>query len=398
MYKTCFIIFTITAVLTVMTGCIPGAHRAGEYKDNPAEHFKQGMKYWDETRYQPAEEEFNFARSLDPKFAPAYSGLALTMAKKAQDDTIQESSDNGFKEALKLADRAQTLNSKIPLVFVAKAYVITLKNEGKPTNDWLNDIEIEYSKAIKLDPENAESIYRRGVCHLKAYEFLKAENDFQRVIDLNKEFTTKAKEQWEQIQIIKRAAPATNAGKRIALVEKISRADVAALFVSELQIDKLLTKNTTKNDTNSKIQKISQEMPIVNIDPVPIITDIYSHWAKYSINTIITYNIRGQEQYPDNTFHPDQLVNRGEFALSIEDVLIAMTGDRSLATKYISSESKFFDVNPAHPSYNAICNAVDKGIFSVDTNGAVGVENPVSGPEALMIIGKLKQLWKSNLP
>lgn len=392
-------ILAITAVCAVILDCASEARMTGGYKDDPAAHYKQGMKYWDDTRYLPAEEEFNFAKSLDPKYAPAYSGLALTTAKKAEDTTDSANRDNSFKDALKLADRAQVLNSKLPLVFVAKAYVIALKNEGKLKGNWLNDVETEYSKAIKLDPENAESIYRRGTCYKKAYEFTKAANDFRKVLELNGEFVKKAKAQLELIQIIERAAPETDAGKKIALVENISRADVAALFVSELQIDKLLTKKSPiHTDTNMKVLTVSQEISLDNIALVPVMTDIYSHWAKHLIGNIIVLNIRGQEPYPDNTFHPNQLVNRGEFALSIEDALIAITGDRSLATKYISNESKFADVNPAHPSYNAICNVVEKGFFCVDSSGAFGVENPVSGPEALEIIRKLKNLSKSNLP
>jgi tetratricopeptide (TPR) repeat protein len=394
--KTGFMILAITGILAVIIGCAPEARKVGGYKDDPGAHYKQGMKYWDDARYQPAEEEFNFAKSLDPKYAPAYSGLALITAKKAQDVTDSMNRNNGFKEALELADKAQSLNPRLPLVFVAKAYVITLKYEGNLTGNWLNDVENEYSKAINLDPDNSESIYRRGVCHMKAYEFTKAGDDFQKVLDLNREFVIKAKVQWELIQIIERTPPGTDAGKKIAITENISRADVAALFVSELQIDKILAKKTPRTSDSGliKVLPVSQETEAINIEPAPIITDISSHWAKRSINTIVVFNIRGQEPYPDNTFHPDHLVNRGEFALSIEDALIAITGDKSLATKYISNESKFFDVNPAHPSYNAICNAVDKGLFSLDSTGAFGVEKMVSGPEALEIIGKLKALGK----
>jgi tetratricopeptide (TPR) repeat protein len=393
--KTGFMILTITCILTVMNGCTPWARKVGEYKDDPGAHYRQGMKYWDDARYQPAEEEFNFAKSLDPKYAPVYSGLALTTAKKAQDATDSVDRDNRFKEALKLANKAQSLNPRLPLVFVAKAYVITMKHEGNLTGSWLNDVEIEYSKAINLDHDNSESIYRRGICHKKAYEFKKAGDDFQKVLDINRDFVIKAKAQWELIQIIERAPPSTDAGKKVAIAENISRADVAALFVSELQIDKIFTRRTpTIYDSEQKVLPVSQKTEVVNIEPAPIITDISTHWAKRSINTIVVFNIRGLEPYPDNTFHPDHLVNRGEFALSIEDALIAITGDKSLATKYISNESKFFDVNPAHPSYNAICNAVDKGLFSLDSTGAFGVEKMVSGPEALEIIWKLKAMGK----
>jgi hypothetical protein len=124
------------------------------------------------------------------------------------------------------------------------------------------------------------------------------------------------------------------------------------------------------------------------------ITDIDGHWAKNFIRDIADLNIRGLEPYPDHTFHPDELVNRGEFAMMVEDAIIAILGDASLATKHIGTESRFPDVNPSHPSYNAVCNAVDKGILDAEMNGEFGLDQSVSGPDALLAIRKLKDLNK----
>ena len=387
------VLFIVTCATGVMVGCAPKARKAGGHMDDPPTHYKQGMKYWDDGKYPQAEEEFNLAKSLDPKYAPAYSGLALVTAKKAQDAPDNEGMASGFKEAIKLADKAQELDSKLPLVFIAKAIVITMKNEGKPAKEWLGDVEKEYNKALKIDPENAEAYYRRGYCYKKAYEFTKAANDFRKVLDLKKEFTAQANEQWEIVQKIERAAPGTDVGKKIALVEKISRADIAALFVSELKIDKLVTKKRPKNyDTDFQAPEDPREMEVDQVVSMPAMTDVAGHWAKNFITDIVDLNIRGLEPYPDHTFHPDKLINRGEYAMMVEDVLIAITGDASLATKHIGTESRFPDVNPAHPSYNAICNAVDKNVMDASINGEFGLALDVSGPDALLVIRKLKDL------
>jgi hypothetical protein len=80
--------------------------------------------------------------------------------------------------------------------------------------------------------------------------------------------------------------------------------------------------------------------------------------------------------------------------MMVEDCLIAITGNKSLATQYIGTPSRFSDVNASHPSYNAICNAVDKNIMDASINGEFGPEKSVSGPEALLVIRKLKELKK----
>jgi hypothetical protein len=80
--------------------------------------------------------------------------------------------------------------------------------------------------------------------------------------------------------------------------------------------------------------------------------------------------------------------------MMVEDILIAILGDQSLSTKHIGSQSRFPDVNSSHPAYNAICNAVDKGIMEADIKGTFGPDQSVSGPDALLVIRKIKELTK----
>jgi tetratricopeptide (TPR) repeat protein len=379
-----FALVAVSLALVFAVGCAPKARKAGGYMDTPQSHCKEGMKYYNDGKYDKAGEEFNLATSLDAKYAPAYAGLALVTAQKGD-----------FKEALKLADKCQSLDNKIVDGFIAKAIVITKQNEGKPAKEWLKDVEKEYEHALKIDPQNSEAYYRRGVCYKKAYEFGKAAGDFRKVLDLKKDWTKEADDQWQLVQMIERAAPGTDVGKRIALVEKIGRADIAALFVSELQIDKLVEKKRPKNYDNSfKAPTDAREMKVDGVTKMADLTDISNHWAKNFISDIVDLKIRGLEPYPDHTFHPDQFVNRGEYALVVEDAIIAILRDPSLATKHIGSESRFPDVNPSYPAYNAICNAVDKGVMTAEMNGEFGVNKPVSGPEALLVIRKIKELAK----
>ncbi|HUI92411.1 MAG TPA: S-layer homology domain-containing protein [Chitinivibrionales bacterium] len=388
MKKTAFITLTkfmaLAIVLSLVTGCAPKARKAGGYMDTPLSHCKEGMKYYNDGKYDKAKEEFNLATSLDAKYAPAYAGLALVTAQKGD-----------FKEAIKLAEKCQSLDNKIVDGFIAKAIVITMQNEDKPAKEWLKDVENEYEKALKVDPQNSEVYYRRGVCYKKAYEFGKAADDFKKVLELKKDWTKEADDQWKLVQDIERAAPGTDVGKRIALVDKISRADIAALFVSELQIDKLIEKKRPKNYDNSyKAPTDAREMKVDSTVKMADITDIGGHWAKNFITDIVDLKIRGLEPYPDHTFHPDQLVNRGEYAMVVEEAIIAILRDPSLSTKHLGTESRFPDVNPSHPAYNAICNAVDKGVMSAEMNGEFGMQKSVSGPDALLVIRKLKELAK----
>jgi len=155
----------ITSILLFSIGCGKKKFRSYGIMNDAPTHTKLGMKYWDEGSYQNAEEAFIRAQQLDQKYAPAYSGLALVTAKKAQNAKDQDKAENGFREAYKLADKAQDLDSRLPFVYVAKGIIITMNYEGKPVKDWLKDVEEQYEQAIKIDPNNSDAYYRRGVCY-----------------------------------------------------------------------------------------------------------------------------------------------------------------------------------------------------------------------------------------
>ncbi len=387
----------VVVCIGILAGCAPKARKAGGHMDTPDVHYKQGMKYWDKGEIAKAREEFTLAKSLDPRFGLAYSGLALVTAKEARGASDNKTMEEGFKEAYKLADKGKKHASDAPESHIAKALVITMEKEGRePPKKWIDDVEREYEKAIKLDPDNAEAYYRRGVSYKKAYLFSKAKDDFARVLELDKGFTNEADKQFKLVQDIERAAPGTDVGKRIALVDKLTRADIAALFISELKLDKLVEKKRPKKyDTGFEAPEDPRAMEVDKNVKMAEITDMDGHWAKNFVMDIVELDIRGLEPYPDHTFHPDETVNRGEYAMMVEDAIIAITGDEDLATKYVGdAESRFPDVNPSHPAYNAICTAADRGIMDAQINGEFGMQKTVSGPDGLLVIRKLKNFLK----
>ena len=59
------------------------------------------------------------------------------------------------------------------------------------------------------------------------------------------EYGGKADAMWQLSQKIVRAMPGTEVGKKVALYEKITRADLAVLLAEELKISKLMERKTT---------------------------------------------------------------------------------------------------------------------------------------------------------
>ncbi len=185
--------------------------------------------------------------------------------------------------------------------------------------------------------------------------------------------------------------PGTVNGRKIALVEKISRADTAALFMEELKIDVLYKKRTPRTfDTSFKQPDRAKASPA---ETPRTVTDIEGHPLKADIEGILRLGIRGLEMQPDGRFLPDEPVSRAAYALMIEDILIRLIGDTGLATRYIGSVSPFPDIRSDLPYFNAVMVVTSRGIMQVRSvaSGEFAPLGSVSGVEALLTIQKLKE-------
>jgi hypothetical protein len=199
------------------------------------------------------------------------------------------------------------------------------------------------------------------------------------------------------IQKIHRAAPGTEIGKKIALVDKIDRAEIAALFDQEMNLDKLFTKRGVKtNDTSFKAptepSTAMQTEKVINMEAA---TDIADHWLKPSIDMVLKLRIRGLEAGPNHAFYPDKIITKGEFALMFEDILIKVSGDEMLATKFLGATTPFSDVRNDQYFFNAAMIATSRGFIEADkATGEFSPGDPVSGVDALLSIREFKNQFK----
>jgi tetratricopeptide (TPR) repeat protein len=390
-------ILALAVALAFVSGCAK-TRKAGGQMDTPEVHYDQGMKYYNGGDFARAGKEFELSRTLDLKYAPAYAGLALCEGEKGRASKDPKEKEKCFDKAEENLDKAMDLSDgKLVAAWLAKGMIITMQHMADKDQDWVEDAIDAYDKVInKLDKENSEAYYRKGWTLKWAYKFREAAEQFKKVLDLKKDFTREADEQWKIMQDIERAAPGSKVGMRIALIEKIGRADVAALFVSELDVTRLIEKKRPKNyDTGFKAPSDARALQADSVVKIEQIKDIKGHWAENFITDIVNLQVRGLEPYPDHTFQPDLLITRGEYAFMLEDVLIAILREEALATKYIDgTASRFPDVNASAPYYNAICNMVDKNIMNANINSEFEPTRSVSGTEALLAIRAMKELKK----
>ncbi len=335
---------------SLLTGCaVLDIRRPKSVLDTPEHHYANGMKLYERGQYEKAGQSFTMAGELDPNFAPAYVGSALIASAKKDFQKAKENLDRAWSNTG--TDEHRTL--------VLTGYV-RVASEQKAGDDWIDGAEYYFEKGLEYGNKDPQLHYYMGVAYKQAYQFDKAGDKFINVLELNSDLMVEADHEWSQVQKIKLAAPGTEIGKQIALIEKIDRADTAALLMHELKLDKLYRKRKASNvkyksadGTELKVKsraegatgdvsyksangaelkvknKVEEESKTkaatVNVKykgqdgtelkvkkPVRMATDIKNHVLAGDIKKSIRMNIRGLRPFRDNTFRPDQPVTRAE--------------------------------------------------------------------------------------
>ena len=367
-----FLVLLLGISIVIMAGCGPKPIPKESVLDTPFNHFSQGMREFNRGNLDLAMDEFERANALDPDYAEAYAGMGLVFAAKKD-----------FENALKSADKALDKNKNSVEARVIKGRIITKQRKG---DDWIEKAVNEYKKALNVNPNSEKAYYYMGLTYKVGYQFGDAATAFSKVIAAKGDYAGNADKEWALVQKIQRAAPGTDIGMKIALIEEIDRADLAVLLIEELKLLELLEKKRPKTYyTGFKAPDDPTKMDQPEAQKLPDATDIEGHWAKNWIKDIL--GAKGMEAFADRTFRPDEKITRANYSVIMQNIMIMATGDESLATKFIGQPSQFPDVNASHFAYNAIALIVNRGILSVDTmSGEFRLGDHMSGADALLAI------------
>jgi hypothetical protein len=387
----------LAAGAALLSGCSTVQPKCTSAEDSPSHHYLMGMKALEDGNVTIAQEKFERALFCDDGFSIAHAGMAIVSAEKVKAQT-----DAGFRgvESERVAEelkKARKYADRPDQYFDYYAAVIrsdTLMKQKK----WLDDAEDAYSDGSKLAVDERNLTYYQGtealpyfmgIAWLEGKEFQKARDSFGTVLNAKREgkWHEKADKAWKRVDKIVRAMGGItvgDVGKTIAVKEKVSRADLAALLIDEMKIDKLMA---------GRIPLASQAARTAEFTPA----DMTGHPFKEEVLTLMKWNVRGMEpKYDDTTraylFKPADPVTRGEMAFILEDILIKLTGDEKLATAYFGQErSPFPDVRPSSSLYNAVMNMTTRSIMESELSGEFRINDPVDGAEALLAIRMLKQ-------
>lgn len=368
-------------------------------EDNPAHHYLMGMQLIESKDYDKAMSRFDRAVELDSEYAQAIAGQALVNALRAQGEK-----DSGYKSvdaerSLEMLDKAVSEASDSEQkfsVYVTGIRVYTnLNSKGweKRIEDLYDDASV-VRKSVKEEGlpyyRNTEALdYFMGESLFKAGKFRASEDALGKVLSADPgKWHEKARELSRRVQKIVLAMhnyTLTDVARKIAVKEKVDRADVAALLVDELHLEKLFAGRIPAPEVK---KTDSQFVP----------ADVVNHMFEPEILTVLKWHVRGLEPVYDQTtraflFYPQKAMTRKELAFVLEDVIVKLVGDKTIPTKHLGQDKSLYpDVHPTDAWYNAIVTVVNRNLMETDLSGAFRPDDTMDGADLILSLMRLRNV------
>lgn len=327
--------------------------------DTPIHHVNNGFMFLDRGMIAEAEREFKAAEDLDPQYGPALAGMAVIRARQGHDGLARH-----------LMTQALTYNATPETQALIYATAIRMYTELK-SKGWVEAALSSFNRATRLDPKSMEAYYFMGLAYKESYNFQDAEHMFDKALELPSPYRRNALRQARLVRTIGEYPPKTMVGKKTSLLDRVNRAETAAILVEELELEKLIS---------------------VPEGPAPAIKDVEDNPYRRSIEIVVRTHINGLELDSRGFFYPEEPVSRAELAMIAETIIIRATGREDLGVFFEGREPIFYDVRNSSPYFNATFLAVTWGIMDASPSnpGEFDPLGTVSGADVLRVVYKLR--------
>ena len=360
--------------------------------DKASVHIFKGDDYFFEEKYQQANTSYLKALELEPNNPIAKTGKALSSLKLAYvPQNAKMLLDNASKNTFdSLGEALRDAQTDLEKRKVYNGYIFALTTVQ--LKGWSSRVEKYKNLSDKLEGGDAlETEFHLGLAYAAQYKYSDAIDKLNKVVRDGGQYAKRAENETTLLQKIQRAKPTTKLGNEIAFIDEINKADLAALILLELDLNRLSKKQGLKPD-HSFQEPQEQTRKTIKEKRTQLAIDVEGHPLQEIINESLELRIRGLEVDSSSKFYPDKFITKAEFAVILEDILIRMQSEEQLATKYIGEESPFPDVSPDKWYYNAARVTTERQILPIG-NEITGKFHPLSGvtgADALLALSLLK--------
>lgn len=331
--------------------------------------YATGMQKIEANDLKGAEEALNKIIALESHSPYGNTGLAYLEMKRTN-----------YRPALDYIKKALKKDSSFADAYAVKGAILTTRKRG---DNWYKESVEAFERALALDPENERANYFYAECDLKAQRYSEALPRFKKIAESKGLLTARAK---ERVALVERIIPIGSIPEScsyIILDDKIDRTDLSMLLVDHFHLmerAESARSNSYGSGGNGSRRPAMQKIP----------PDINNNKAKKTITSVLSLNLSALGVMPNGYFYADRIMTRAQFAAVMQDILVLLKGDESLATRYVGSTSTIPDVRADFYAYNAVALVMELHIMDADSaSGAFKPEVPVSGLEAMEFLKRL---------
>ncbi len=359
----------------ILTGCSGQHTTLQSFLDTPKHHASNGFSFLVRGQMSDAEREFQAALRLDHSFSQAHCGLGLIAG-------IRKDYPLAF-QSMALAKHYAKTEKDRAMFAVGEMRLHTMK-KGEA---WLDHVEVFFEDAIKNVPDSPEAYYYLGLALKQAHRFQDAEKAFKKVMALNSRLFWQTKRELRIVRKVISAMPGSLAGKNIALKNAITRADVAALVVEELKLDKIY-QELARHEKSFRLPQGLHEQSELPALPA----DVTAHPLREDIEIALQLGVHGLGCFPDGSFRPEQPVTRAEYAVVLGSIMSVIRQDPTLTTRFSGRASPFSDIGNDDPSFNAVMLCTAEMAIMEPGEGVFNPWGNISGADAVLALRKLKKV------
>ena len=342
-----------------------------------------------------ATERFERALAVDAEYVPALvgRGQALLELDRAGDALAS------FEAALARDPSLTDLRARVDVLrFRATQDLLARAKSAAEARRW-EDAKAAYQQAIAASPDSAFLYRELALVEQQAGQTAEALDHFRRAAQLD---TTDARSMAAIGAILAQQGDdlgALTVYERARAVDPNEVPESVILKLREsVRISKLPTEYRAIPGEATLTRAQIAALIGVRLEPLiararpqqVIVTDVRNHWAQQWITPVVRAGI--MDTLPNYEFEPARRVRRGELANTVARMLTLIGAMKpQLAKKWQATKVQIADVPSGHLSYTAVSAAVASGVMPL-SGGNFDLLRPVSGAEAMEIIGRLEAL------
>lgn len=366
-----FVVFALMALSGL--ACGHSARPEMDALDRSGYNYNMGLREMERGQEQAAIRQFREGIGVNPKDPSNYEMLGILLARNGEE-----------QRALDTLATARKLSHSDLSSIIATGRAYTELQRTREAIQWLHRAERKW-------PESPELKRWLAVAYEKAGRYGEADVAFEASLRIAP--NPEVEREWKAHQQQRRATNLTNIAEGLSDRPTVTRAQAAALFLVELDLERLMP---TRGSYLNPGQLMSGPPPYVVQErraEAGTAPDVTEHWAREAIEQVVAMGI--MKLNASGYFESERPVRRVELAHMTRRLMALAAGNDEIGNISENMISPLEDVSSYSPDFGAVMLASSHGVLCPRSPGHFEPSEPVAGAEMILAIHALRETLSS---